>query len=388
MASSLRQKIAKVNPWEEYRMSYEIVFNPDGIASFPDLPGELLPLAREFGASVASSDYPRPVSSGFSLLRQRSVPLPKACVSQISTQSLWGIHDAALANKSSFTSSPAPIELSIYASLLDIKTELARRVLAECDLCETRCGVNRWAREIGYCGSSQDAYYARCFINWGEEKHISPGITISLCGCNWHCVYCQYPEFLLNTQGILIEPQELAALIAMLSRSGGRTIHWVGGNPDQHVWAILSTLQACTVDLPVVWNSNGYASRTTLRILDGVVDTYLLDFRHWSAVCANRYGCPTNSADIIQRNLKTLSCDTHDLIVRHLQMPGHFDCCTAPILKWLAKETPEIKLNLMHGQYRPAHQSYLFPEINRRLTAEERRLSTNLAKSLNLHTVE
>jgi putative pyruvate formate lyase activating enzyme len=137
----------------------------------------------------------------------------------------------------------------------------------------------------------------------------------------------------------------------------------------------------------VVWNTNGYASPTTLRLLDGVVDVYLVDFRHGASACAQRYGVPGDSVDIIRHNLRQIAAQDTALIVRHLQLPTHFECCTASVLRWLAAELPDVSLNLMHGQYRPARLAYRYPEINRRLTPAERKKAMQLACDLDLMLV-
>ena len=241
---------------------------------------------------------------------------------------------------------------------------------------------------MGVCGSQKDAYYTGCFLNWSEEKHLIPGIMIYLNGCNWQCVYCQYPQHLPAQTGRLLEPQTLALLIDELCQMGGRTIHWVGGNPDQSLWPVLATLHECKSDLPVVWNSNGYASEETLDLLNGIVDSYLIDFRYWGDVCALRYGAAPHSCLTIQRNLKIIAQKHADLIVRHLQLPGHFECCTKPILNWISSQLPGARLNLMNGQYRPAHNALQYPEINRRLSPQERLMATELAGKLGIKQVE
>jgi putative pyruvate formate lyase activating enzyme len=96
---------------------------------------------------------------------------------------------------------------------------------------------------------------------------------------------------------------------------------------------------------------------------------------------------PSDSVAILRRNLHQIAQQDAALIVRHLQLPGHFDCCTAPILRWLAAELPDAPLNLMHGQYRPARLAYRYPEINRRLKPAERKKAMHLACDLDLMLV-
>lgn len=394
-------------------MTYEIVFDADGRVIFPDLPGELLPAAEALAAPLPPPAAPRPTNGLHQWWHTRSIHLgiTHPALKETATPVLWALHGAALKGASPkqeprlridealAEAGPARRERAAIAdaveaahrqaaTLLDLKIELARRALGSCDLCALRCGANRRAGERGACGSGFDARYTDCFINWSEERDLTPGISIFLSGCNWRCVYCQYSENLSAEAGTVVEPRGLALRVEDLWRRGGTTIHWLGGNPDQNVWVAIATLQVCQAPLPVVWNSNGYASQRTLRLLNGIVDTHIVDFRHWSSDCAGRYGAPPDSAAVIRRNLSQIAEQGSDLIVRHLQLPGHFECCTAPILRWLAQtliyEKPGFRLNLMGGQYRPAHQTHRYPEINRRLHDEERHAVGALALDLGL----
>jgi putative pyruvate formate lyase activating enzyme len=367
-------------------MQYDVVFNPDGSLDLPDLPGELIPAVESLGFAIPVLAMPAGGFSKFRKARQFWLPLTKSELATFTTEHLWLLHDQSVSQGPEIPFNSQ--EKEDQASYLDLKVELARRQLGACTLCQLRCGVNRWAGESGVCGSQKDAYYGGCFLNWSEEKHLVPGIMIYLNGCNWECVYCQYPQHLPPQAGLLLEPQALSRLIDGLCQQGGRNIHWVGGNPDQSLWPVLATLQACHSNLPVVWNSNGYASEETLKLLNGVIDTFLIDFRYWDDACASHYGAAPHASATIQRNLKIIAQGQVDLIVRHLQLPGHFECCTKPILHWIASQLPGARLNLMNGQYRPAHLAYRYPEINRRLSPQEHLLAAELAGGLGINQVE
>ena len=377
-------------------MNFEVVFNPDGSVSIPDLPQALFPVVRELGASI-----PPRTQSSVDLSCQAAYLDTKATLTTFHTadlpgltrDELWAVHDQALveiwsSSRSRYGSDRIKNPDRKLASLFDLKLELVKRSLKSCDLCAFNCAVDRWRGEKGRCGSTQEATLGRNFLDWGEEAHLIPTISTTLNGCNWDCVYCQYPQHLDRGAGELIIPETLAERIDQLAEEGANSIQWVGGNPDQHIWTVLRTLKTLKAKLPITWNSNGYASKTALRILEGVVDVYLLDFRHWAEGCAKRYGVPEDSRMVLQANLRTLAAQKSDLIVRHLQLPGHFECCTRPILRWLAEVLPGVKLNLLHGQYRPAHQAYRYPEINRRLTPAERVKTETLATKLGLYLVE
>lgn len=363
------------------QISYEVVFNTDGTVHFVDLPEELFPLVKSLGSvppdpriSARKMQVPH-----YILTRGKETPLQVDDLPMVSMSQLWAAHEGKMGGEST---SPRA-----RASLLDVKAEIARRSLMKCDLCEMMCGVNRWEGERGKCGSGRLSYVARYFLNWGEERHLIPAITISLAGCNWHCVYCQYAAYLDPLNGHEIEPHNLSATIYRLWQQGGITIQWIGGNPDQHIWAVLSTLQLCQVPIPVVWNTNGYASEVSIRLLEGVVDTYIIDFRYGPGNCDVRYGAPRESWRVITRNLALLANQNVDIIIRHLQLPGHFDCCTTPVLRWIAINTPNASVNLLNGQYRPAHLAHRFPELTKRLPRSEIERAYKLATELGLQLI-
>jgi len=365
-------------------MNYDIVFNPGGAVHFPDLPQTLFATLEALGGAPPGGAQTQPAAlPGYLLAKRTRAPLTPDGLASESTASLWHVHDET--RQRAITAGVASAGNDV--SLLDLKIELARRSLTACDLCELRCGADRWGGQRGECGSRRDSFYGRCFLNWGEERHLIPSISIFLGGCNWHCPFCQYPEHLNPAAGRPVEPAELSARIHRLWQAGGVNTHWVGGNPDQHLWAVLNVLRACDVPIPVVWNSNGYASDVTLKLLDGVADTHLMDFRYGSETCAARYRAGPRAWKAATRNLRQAAGQRCELIVRHLQLPGHFECCTTPILHWLAENLPSAKVNLLNGQYRPAYVAYQFPEIDRRLTPEEKQRALALAQELGLELI-
>jgi putative pyruvate formate lyase activating enzyme len=135
--------------------------------------------------------------------------------------------------------------------------------------------------------------------------------------------------------------------------------------------------------VPVVWNSNAYYSDATRKLLAGFVDLYLLDFKYGNDKCATRISeapnywktCTTN-----HMHAKRFG----ELLVRILVLPSHLDCCVKPILEWINKEIgPSTRTNIMF-QYRPEWRAHEIPELRRRLTTEEKRKATELARKAGL----
>jgi len=116
-----------------------------------------------------------------------------------------------------------------------------------------------------------------------------------------------------------------------------------------------------------------------MQLLDGVIDVYLSDFKYWSDECARKYSSLKNYQKIVCRN-HLIAVENGEILIRHLVLPNHVECCSKPIIDWIAENLNEkVLVNLM-SQYRPDYRAREFPEINRRITAEEYREVVNYAK--------
>ncbi len=297
------------------------------------------------------------------------------------TDELWYIHDRAHFEK-------CDTDATANVSLLDLKIELAERIYHDCHFCERRCGVNR-ATTPGFCGVL-DSKYSSEFLHYGEEDELVPSHTIFFTGCTFKCVFCQNWDIARHPlAGTPADPERLAQRIHERTREGSRNVNWVGGDPTPHVPTILKTLRALAtlsrrndvdvrpIHTPAVFNSNTYYSRETMKLLDGVIDTYLSDFKYGNNTCARRYSYVETYVETVTRNLLA---SREQLIIRHLVMPGHFSCCTRPIIEWVRDAMPEVRFNLMF-QYTP-YNAAPYPEINRYLSDAERRDALHAAKGL------
>jgi len=137
------------------------------------------------------------------------------------------------------------------------------------------------------------------------------------------------------------------------------------------------------VNIPVVWNSNSYYSPETAKLLAGFGDVYLLDFKYGPGECAERISDAPNYWETCTRNHLEAK-EYGELIIRMLILPNHFECCTKPIMNWIAKSLgTETRVNVMF-QYRPEWHAYEVPELRRRLTRHEMERAIHLAKEANL----
>jgi len=267
---------------------------------------------------------------------------------------------------------------------LDRKIKEVEEVLKCCELCTRRCGVNRLAGELGFCGVGIRPRIFGAHTHMGEEDELIPSATIFFAGCTMRCAYCQNaPDSITPGLGGEWTEEEVARWIEEEWKEGCRNVNFVGGEPTPYLYSILRSLRACRADIPVVWNSNSYYSEKTTEILKGVVDIYLLDFRYFDERCAVRLSSAPRYPEVAKRNFLEAAGDS-ELLIRLLVIPEHTECDAKPILKWL-RETlgPWPRLNIM-GQYFPTWNADLFPEINRRLKREEYRDVVDYAREIGL----
>lgn len=299
------------------------------------------------------------------------------------TETLWTAHERAV-RYSGRSDGP---------SLLDLKIELAGRMLRGCSMCERACGVNRIEGEVGHCGVS-DTRISSEFLHMGEEPDLVPSHTIFLSGCTFDCVFCQNWDISTRPDsGEAGEPVALAEVIARKAsraealrggmwRAPARNVNWVGGDPTSHICFILETLRECSARTPQIWNSNMYLTAPALRLLEGVIDLYLTDFKYGNDDCAKRLSNVENYTDVVRRNHKAARSNA-EMVVRHLVLPNHIDCCTKPVLSWIADNLSGVRVNVM-AQYRPAHRAREHQDISRPLRSSEYREAATFAGDLGL----
>ncbi|RDD53899.1 MAG: radical SAM protein [Candidatus Korarchaeota archaeon NZ13-K] len=269
-------------------------------------------------------------------------------------------------------------------SLLDLKAYLSLEVARGCRFCEWRCGVNRLEGERGVC-RVRETRVASHFIHMGEEPPVSPSGTIFFSGCNFKCLYCQnwdISQFPDSGEGI--SPQKLARIMDDLRRRGARNINLVGGEPTPNIHTIILSLRYASEDFPVIWNSNMYLSEVGMRLILGIVDLWLPDFKYWNDECARRLSGIPRYSEVVKRNLSlAYEFPPGEIIIRHLVLPAHVDCCTRPSLEWIAANVPRALVNVM-DQYRPEYRASELPEINRRPSSSELREAFETAERLGL----
>ncbi|MGQ4892306.1 MAG: radical SAM protein [Candidatus Njordarchaeia archaeon] len=309
-------------------------------------------------------------------------------------EELWRIHDEGVKEQRRILNEVSDEDLvSMWKrdkrpeqSLLYLKKVIAKKILEKCVFCEWRCEVNRRAREVGVCRLDEEALIASLFIHVGEEAELVPSYTVFFSGCNFRCVFCQNWDISQERSGRFIAPQIIAEAIDSEWRKFRiRNVNWVGGEPTPNLHYILEVLLHMEENVPVVWNSNFYDSIETMKLLDGIVDVWLPDFKYGNNECALKYSKIPKYFDVITRNFKLIAEKGEEIIIRHLILPNHVECCTIPILKWLKEnlDLSHIRLNLM-DQYRPEYKAMKYPELSRRINRDEWNIALNLARELGI----
>ncbi|MCD6195753.1 MAG: radical SAM protein [Staphylothermus sp.] len=307
---------------------------------------------------------------------------------------LWKIHDKLSGEFKTIWEKIKEGELSLEEipvpkySFLDIKIVLAKKNLEKCRLCEWRCGAERIKGVPGVCMMDKDCIVHTYFHHMGEEAPLVPSGTIFYGGCNLKCAYCQNYDIsqLYPRDGIKVTPKELAEIQKKLRLTGARNINHVGGEPTPHIPFIIESLKYLDVNVPQLWNSNMYLSLESMKLIKDLIDIWLPDFKYGNNECAFRYSKIRRYWEVVTRNLK-IAYENGDMIIRHLVLPNHIECCTRKILEWIAENTPRALVNIM-DQYRPEHivasHPEKYPEIARRLKREEIEKAYSIAEELGL----
>ncbi|MFQ5831071.1 MAG: radical SAM protein [Candidatus Thorarchaeota archaeon] len=272
-------------------------------------------------------------------------------------------------------------------SFLDLKAELANRVLQECHFCERKCGADRTRDEKGWCKLGSESRVSSAFLHTGEEAPLVPSGTIFFASCCFGCVFCQNNDISTNpNSGRVIDMKGLAKLAEALFREGALNINYVGGDPIPNTHTILGSMKHQLSNVTQLWNSNLYCSEDTMKLLADIFDVWLPDFKYGNSKCAQRLSGVKDYFDIVSRNHLT-AYNFGEVIIRHLVMPSHLECCTFPVLEWISENMPNCMVNIM-GQYRPEHkvlwEKDRFPDIARGVSREEMQRAFEKAEELGI----
>ena len=226
------------------------------------------------------------------------------------------------------------------------RVKLAKEAIDNCSICPRCCSVNRNKGELGFCRLDSRLRCFREMLGYNEEALLSPSHQIYFAGCNLACEFCTVREW--NEKPDAANEANLdylAERIRIRQSRGARTVNFLGGEPAVNIAGILELLGRLDSSIKVVWNSNMFYGSFVSDMLEGLVDIYLADLKCGNDKCAKNLLGADNYLQIVRENISKAS-RMGDVIVRHVIMPGHLDCCLEPTLRWLADNLPLAKLSL------------------------------------------
>jgi putative pyruvate formate lyase activating enzyme len=265
------------------------------------------------------------------------------------------------------------------------RIKLAREALVNCNLCPRQCGVNRTAGEKGYCGLDNTVRCYREVVHYGEESELVPSHQIYFTGCNLRCEYCAVAEW--NQQPLVAKEMDFNEMVETIARrqsQGAKTLNLLGGEPAVNLAGILELLSRLKPEIKVVWNSNMYYNEIVDELITGLIDIYLADIKCGNNRCAEKLLGASNYLEVVRKNILK-AAGKADVIVRHIILPGHNQCCLKPVLEWLAAEIPNVKLSL-RDNYVPPIPAVSAPAGY--LKQEDMQAAVNLAGSMGLKLIK
>lgn len=255
-----------------------------------------------------------------------------------------------------------------------------------CLLCPRKCGINRGIGQTGVCGVSSEIKVARAALHYWEEPCISGkrgSGAVFFSGCSLHCVFCQNREISDGKEGKVISKERLSDIFMELTDKGANNINLV--TPGQYipdiVWAV-NDAKSRGMKLPIIYNTSGYENVTELKLLEGIVDVYLPDFKYMDSTLSAMYSRAKDYPSVAKQALSEMVRQQPDVviddatgliqkgvIVRQLLLPGHVNDAKA-VLKYLYDTYHDHVYISMMSQFTPiALKDY--PEINRTVTRRE-----------------
>ena len=261
-----------------------------------------------------------------------------------------------------------------------------KKYLTKCEICPHECGINRNEGYIGRCKSKANIKIALYSTHNFEEPCISGekgSGTVFFSNCNLNCVFCQNYEISQEGKGKEIEIEELTDIFLRQQEKNVENINLV--TPTSYVPQIIEAIKIAKgkgLNIPIVYNTNGYEKVETLKMLDGYIDIYLPDFKYYYNNLAKKYSkvdnyfeVTTNALKEMQRQVETSVFDENGImkkgmIIRHLVLPNYIEN-SKKVLKWIKENmNDDIYVSIM-AQYFPTYKAKEIDELNRKLTNDE-----------------
>jgi putative pyruvate formate lyase activating enzyme len=269
--------------------------------------------------------------------------------------------------------------------MLFIGVRILSILLSECNLCPRKCGINRLNNQLGYCKSGRNIKVSKAYLHKWEEPCIT-GVngsgTVFFSNCNLQCVFCQ--NYKISQQGIgkEISTERLSEIFLELQKKGANNINLV--TPTHFVPQIIESIRLskdCGLNIPIIYNSNGYENIETIDLLNGLIDIYLPDLKYYDNKYAIQYSSAPNyflfASKAITRMVKQVGPPKFDkdgnikkgVIIRHMMLPKLlFD--SKKIIDFIYNTFgDDVYISLM-SQYTPTYNAYKHKNLNETLNSK------------------
>lgn len=283
------------------------------------------------------------------------------------------------------------------------RIEALNSLMKRCTLCPRNCRVDRSNGETGVCKAGPLPMVSAAHPHFGEEKPLvgrSGSGTVFFTCCNLKCVFCQNHDISQGADGAEVSTDELASIMAGLQKQGCCNINFV--TPTHQIAGIVEALPGAVelgLELPLVYNCGGYESVEVIRLLEGIFDIYMPDLKYGSNIMAIKYSSApkyveNSRAAVLEmhRQVGDLVIDKNGaaskgLLIRHLVMPGDI-AGTKSAMRFIANElSKNTYVNIM-DQYMPCYRAMEYPELSRRVTADEFQEALNIAREAGLTRID
>lgn len=285
-----------------------------------------------------------------------------------------------------------PSSSAASPNLLELCRELSQRMLTHCNFCRWNCQVDRsQAAKFGTCKLGEESRVSSYFHHQGEEliyRGRQGSGTIFFTSCNMRCAFCQNGDISTDKDnGQPVSSRTLATMAWLLRLEGCHNVNWVGGEVTIHLHTIVKAISLLgklnpdrndlrkampvksdlfstgkanpdhalyrgAFNAPMLWNSNFFMSPESMKILRVLMDVWLPDLKFGPGKCAVTLSRTPWYWETVTENIKMIHDWGEDFTIRHLVMPNHVECCTYPVLEWVADTIPDAPVNIM-DQYHP-----------------------------------
>lgn len=263
----------------------------------------------------------------------------------------------------------------------------AQAALAECHLCAHHCGCDRLRGERGLCAAGADARVFSAQAEVSDELEFIPSYAVALSGCDLRCSFCITGAQSWNPRaGEPFDAPVLASRARAALAKGARSIMILGGEPTVHLPSALELVSHLPEDARLIWKTNGHGTAIARELLADLFDVWLVDYKFGNDDCARRLAGIRDYTRVLQENLRW-AAEESDLVIRHLLMPGHLDCCWRPVAAWIAAHLPAVRVNLRAGFW-PAWRARRHPELRQPAPPADVQQAWEIAREAGLHLIE